>query len=80
MPSAEAIAELATAQGVQKAVIYAENGFWYDAMTALAELRQKDFTDPTLKSDWQSLLESMMLSGSSKEFKPEEVVDQPFVN
>ena len=79
-PSDVAIAELATAKGVQKAVIYAENGFWQDALTTLAELRQKNFADPTLKSDWQSLLESMMLLGSSKEFKPEELVDQPFVN
>ncbi|PZV07807.1 MAG: hypothetical protein DCF22_21415 [Leptolyngbya sp.] len=79
-PNAAAMAELATAKGVQKAVIYAENGFWQDALTTLAELRQKNFADSTLKSDWQSLLESMMLSGSSKEFKPEELVDQPFAN
>ncbi len=80
MPSKAAIAELATAKGVQKAAIYAENGFWHDALTTLAELRQKNVADPTLKSDWQSLLESMMLSGSSKEFKPAELIDQPFVN
>lgn len=79
-PSAAAIAELATAKGVQKAAIYAENGFWHDALTLLAELRQKDFADPTLKSNWQSLLESMIMSGSSKEFKPEALIDQPFVN
>jgi hypothetical protein len=79
-PSATAIAELATAKGIEKAVIYAENGFWHDALTTLAELRQKNFADPNLKRDWQSLLESMMLSGSSKEFKPQELVDQPFAN
>lgn len=79
-PDAKAIAGLASAKGVQKAVIYAENGFWHDALTTLAELRQKNIADPTLKSDWQSLLDSMMLSGSSKEFKPEEIINQPFAN
>ncbi|MEX0270155.1 DUF928 domain-containing protein [Leptolyngbyaceae cyanobacterium UHCC 1019] len=69
-----------TATGIQKAVIYAENGIWHDALTTVAELRQKDFADPSLKSDWQSLLNSMVLSGSSEEFKPEEIVDQPFAN
>ncbi len=73
-------AELATAQGVQKAMIYAENDFWHDALTTLAELRQKNLADPSLRSDWQSLLESMMLSGPSQEFKPEELIDQPFTN
>ena len=79
-PTAAATAELATAKGIQKAAIYAGNGFWHDALDILAELRQKNIADPTLKSDWQSLLESMMLSGSSKEFKPEEIIDQPFAN
>jgi hypothetical protein len=78
--SETAKAELATAKGIQKVMIYAENGIWHDALTTLAELRQKDFADPTLKSDWQSLLDSMMLSGSSEEFKPEELVDKPFSN
>ncbi|MBM0740878.1 DUF928 domain-containing protein [Phormidium sp. CLA17] len=77
-PSAAAMAELAIAKGVQRAGIYAKNGFWHDALTILAELRQQDFADTTLKSDWQSLLDSMMLSGSSKEFRPEELADQPF--
>lgn len=45
----------------QKVVIYAEEGIWFDSLTMLAQLRQKNPNDPSLAEDWQSLLRSVNL-------------------
>lgn len=38
--------------------VYAENGIWYDAVAALAELRQENPNDAALAQEWKKLLES----------------------
>ncbi|HEY9851704.1 MAG TPA: DUF928 domain-containing protein [Leptolyngbyaceae cyanobacterium] len=38
--------------------VYAKNGIWYDAVTALAELRQENPDDTALAEQWKKLLES----------------------
>lgn len=45
----------------QRVVLYAENGFWYDALTAEAELRFANPKDPDLTANWTSLLRSVGL-------------------
>jgi hypothetical protein len=77
--------QLATASGSSKAALYANNGFWFDALNTLAELRRQNPQDPGLAADWQSLLESMNLSKSGtfkhpKPFDAIELAKQPFAN
>jgi hypothetical protein len=45
----------------EKAELYAANGIWYDALTNLAQLRQMYPNDVALRSDWESLLDSVGL-------------------
>jgi hypothetical protein len=45
----------------QKATIYAANGVWFDSLTILAQLRQKNPKDASVAEDWQSLLRSVNL-------------------
>ncbi|PZV10595.1 MAG: hypothetical protein DCF22_16280 [Leptolyngbya sp.] len=41
----------------QQATLYGENGFWYDAVTALAETQLAKPSDTALKTDWKTLLQ-----------------------
>ncbi|MFQ4167689.1 DUF928 domain-containing protein [Scytonema millei] len=54
----------------QQAVIYAQEGIWYDALTSLAELRLANPQDSVLAEDWKNLLATIGL---------EKVVAQPLV-
>lgn len=45
----------------QKIAIYAANGIWFDALTALGQLRLANSHDGSLAADWQSLLQSVKL-------------------
>jgi hypothetical protein len=54
----------------QQADLYAENGFWYDALSTLAILRRDFPTDPAIKENWQIILKSVDLQG---------LADRPFV-
>lgn len=53
--------QLAAATPKQQIALYAQQGFWYDALTTLAELRRHDPTDASLKADWHELLQSTSL-------------------
>jgi hypothetical protein len=41
----------------QQSALYGENGFWYDAVTTLAETQLVKLNDSALKIDWQTLLQ-----------------------
>lgn len=43
---------------LQQAALYAENGIWHDALTALGEARLAKPKDASLLAEWTSLLES----------------------
>jgi Domain of Unknown Function (DUF928) len=45
----------------QKVAIYAQEGIWFDSLTMLAQMRQKNPHDVSVASDWQSLLRSVNL-------------------
>ncbi|MBD2328731.1 DUF928 domain-containing protein [Alkalinema sp. FACHB-956] len=45
----------------QRATLYRQNGIWFDALNALAELRLADPNNPQLTEDWKRLLRSIGL-------------------
>lgn len=45
----------------QQARLYAENGIWFDAVTAIAELRLANPEDAELAKDWEQLLKAVKL-------------------
>lgn len=45
----------------ERIVIYAENGFWQDALTRLVQLYQSQPGDEKIKADWVNLLRSVDL-------------------
>jgi hypothetical protein len=47
-----------TTDAYNRAIAYAEQGIWYDAVSGLAELRIENPTNSNLEGDWASLLES----------------------
>ncbi|WP_223280389.1 DUF928 domain-containing protein [Nostoc sp. PA-18-2419] len=49
----------------QKVAIYAQEGIWFDSLTMLAQLRQKNPHDASVAEDWQSLLRSVNLDNVS---------------
>ncbi|MEA5505874.1 DUF928 domain-containing protein [Halotia wernerae UHCC 0503] len=53
--------QLQTATPLQQSAIYAQNGIWHEALTTLAQLRQKDSQDAALKTAWRDLLTSIGL-------------------
>ncbi|MDZ7951676.1 DUF928 domain-containing protein [Nostoc sp. DedQUE09] len=53
--------EIETAEPIKRYAIYAQNGIWYEALTTLAELRQKNPQDTALKAEWRNLLGSIRL-------------------
>jgi hypothetical protein len=54
----------------RKAALYAENGFWYDALSTLAELRRDRSNDLGIQQDWKNILQSVDLG---------KLANQPFV-
>ncbi|MFN6481587.1 MULTISPECIES: DUF928 domain-containing protein [unclassified Nostoc] len=66
------IKELQTTEPRKRYAIYAQKGIWYEALTALAELRQKNPQDAALKAEWQNLLGSIRLDDVAGEPIPPE--------
>ena len=54
--------QLESADGLQKAKLYAQNGFWYDTVATLAELKRSRPSDPSIAAEWGQLLESVGLA------------------
>ncbi|MEG4864799.1 MULTISPECIES: DUF928 domain-containing protein [unclassified Microcoleus] len=69
--------QLEKADPRQKSFIYAENGIWQDAISTLAAARRAQPDDPTLKADWESLLDSVKLSKIAKEPIVQTEVSEP---
>jgi Domain of Unknown Function (DUF928) len=44
-----------------QAALYAENGFWYDALSSLAQLQRSQSSDLAPIQDWQNILKSIDL-------------------
>ncbi|MUG96773.1 DUF928 domain-containing protein [Scytonema sp. UIC 10036] len=54
--------QLRKAEPIQQIAIYANNGIWHEALTTLAQLRQKNPNDATLAENWKELLTSVGLT------------------
>lgn len=61
-PDLNLTSQLKTATQRQQMALYAQNGFWYDALKTLAQLRLQKPEDAALKANWQELLQSVGLS------------------
>jgi len=55
-PSPQLVRELAGTSEVDRAILYAEYGLWYDAVATLATLRRSRPDDTEIASLWRSLL------------------------
>jgi Domain of Unknown Function (DUF928) len=63
--------QIAQATPKQQAGLYAESGFWYDALTILAQLRRTKQQDRSIAGDWVDLLQSISLDKlASESFSP----------
>ena len=63
--------QLKTVDKIEKAVIYAREGIWYDAIALLAQLRSENPNDEQIDSMWSELLEQVNLT---------EIASQPVLN
>lgn len=57
-PTAILTNELKNAPALKQVVLYQSNGFWFDALTTLAEQRRLNPNDSTLTTEWANLLKS----------------------
>lgn len=69
-PKAALAAQLDRANALGKVELYANNGYWVDALTELAELRYTSPKDTALVASWKEFLKSVKL---------EKVIDQPLI-
>jgi Domain of Unknown Function (DUF928) len=53
--------ELAKVRGVERASFYAKQGFWYDAVNTLVEMRQTEPGNLAIATSWTQLLKSVGL-------------------
>ncbi|WP_052128830.1 DUF928 domain-containing protein [Neosynechococcus sphagnicola] len=60
-PSPGLNSNLLKAKPDERPAVYAEAGIWYEALTALADLRRTRPNDPILAADWTDLLNSVKL-------------------
>jgi hypothetical protein len=68
--SASLATQLKTATPRERAILYAQEGFWDEALTTLAELRRANPNDAGLMADWDALLED----GGLNEIKQKPIV------
>jgi hypothetical protein len=73
--------QLTSAPSLQNAIAFAQNGFWYDALTTLAKLRQQNPQDESLTLAWKELLSGVATSEAGlKNFNLDAIQAQPLVN
>jgi Domain of Unknown Function (DUF928) len=65
-PPAGITSELEQATQRDKVAVYAKYGIWYDAISAIAQLRHTSDSD-ALKQDWATLLQSVALQKITNE-------------
>jgi hypothetical protein len=60
-PSATLKQQLANATPIEKASLYAKQGFWYDALNTLVELQRTQPNNPAAATAWAQLMKSVGL-------------------
>jgi hypothetical protein len=58
--------ELAEANSLERAVLYAKNGIWFDTLSTLAEIRREEPNNKIFVNEWQELLKSEGLTTVSQ--------------
>lgn len=53
--------KLEKANPLERAALYAQNGIWFDTLSTLSQMRQKEPNNTTLVNEWQELLKSQGL-------------------
>ncbi len=66
-PDAKLSSDITKAPLRDRAVLYADAGYWYDSLKTLADLRLANPNDPTLVSDWKDLLDSAGLNSVAQD-------------
>ena len=66
-PSQQLANDLAKVSVRDRVDLYANEGFWYDTLKTLADLRLANPNDPTLATDWKELLDYAGLSTIDRE-------------
>ena len=61
-PTPKLVSDLAQASKRDRVALYASEGYWYDSLKILADLRSANPNDSTLLTDWKDLLESAGLN------------------
>lgn len=73
--------QLTPKPSLQNAIAYAQNGYWYDALTTLAQLRQQKPQDASLAKAWKDLLAGIATTDTSlKNFNLDQIQAQPLTN
>lgn len=73
--SASLASQLSTVTPRERAVLYAQEGFWYESLTTLGELRRANPNDAGLTADWGALLDATVLEASDlNKIKQEPIV------
>lgn len=65
--SSELQNQLEAANPLERIALLAQNGIWYDPLTALAQLRDRNPDDETIANAWNDLLKSVALEDISQE-------------
>lgn len=65
-PSPTFTSQLQAASARDRVALYAQEGYWHDALKALADLRSANPNDPSLVSDWTDLLNPDDLNTSAQ--------------
>lgn len=71
-PSPALLGQLDAASPRQRIALYAANGFWYDTLSAIAQLRRKSPPDGALTADWASVLHSVGLDDITRKTRERE--------
>ena len=66
-PSHQLVNDLGKASVRDRVDLYANEGFWYDTLKTMADLRLANPNDPTLANDWKELLDYAGLSTIDRE-------------
>jgi len=84
---AELTKQLTATPSLQNAIAYAKAGYWYDALSTLAVLRQQRPQDEATRAAWRELLSGMASDNLSKtaeksrqNFNLDAISTQPIVN
>lgn len=77
-PKPDLKGQLTAGASLQNAIAYAQAGFWYDALTNLADARRQNPQDADLKAAWADLFAGIATTDKARtNFNLEKIIAQP---